>query len=78
MLDNLDYSLQDLDFPQELNELSKAIRYSHTVLHELGKLESLDYEHLSVFTLYRKLIENTDAVLILNDYGLESPSDNSD
>ena len=73
-MDNLTYSLFDLELPDELNKLSKAIRYSHTILKKLTEMKSIHYEEMTIITLYRKLIENVDGIFVLADNGLESPS----
>ncbi|MEK4029376.1 DUF5677 domain-containing protein [Pseudobacillus sp. FSL P4-0506] len=73
-MDNLTYSLLDLNLPDELNNLSKVIRYSQSILEELTQMNSIHYEELTIITLYRKLIETADGVFVLADYRLESPS----
>ncbi|MDQ6600755.1 DUF5677 domain-containing protein [Bacillus salipaludis] len=73
-MDSLSYSLFDLDFPDELNKLSKVIRYSHSTLKKLAQISLISYEEITVLTLYRKLIENIDGILVLVDSGLDSPS----
>lgn len=74
-MDGLTYSLFELeDMPADLSSLSKAIRYSYTILSKLTELESLHYEEMTVITLYRKLIENADGVFILADSGSVTPT----
>ena len=73
-MNNLTYSLYNLDLPKDLNDLSKAIRYSQCILEKLTQMESIHYEEITVITLYRKLIENVDGIFILADHHLESPS----
>lgn len=73
-MNDLTYALFDLNLPKELNDLSKAIRYSQCILVKLTQKETIHYEEITVITLYRKLIENIDGVFILADHHLESPS----
>lgn len=69
------YSLFELeDMPGDLNSLSKTIRYSHTILSKLTEIKSINYEVMTVITLYRKLIENADGVFILADNGSVTPT----
>jgi Family of unknown function (DUF5677) len=72
-MDDLNYCLMDLDLPTQLNTLSKAIRYSTITLERLTKLNSINYEELTIITLFRKLIENVDGIFVLADHGLKSP-----
>ncbi|SFQ62022.1 hypothetical protein SAMN05421670_3016 [Psychrobacillus psychrotolerans] len=46
-MDDLTYSLIDLELPDELNKLSKLIWYSHSVLRKLTEMEPIHFEEIT-------------------------------